>query len=250
MNIENKVKVTICGKEYSLRTDETPEYIKNLAVRTEKEINDLVKLKPGFGIQNAAVFVALTSLDEAAKSSAAVENIRSQIKAYMNEAAKARSSKEKLSVKVRELEEKIKALENENKELKKRPPLYDCEQLVLENTITPAVTILAGENGSVNSKEAEISGEKAVQNSEETHGDKQSITETSSAVSGDGASCGEEKERQKEKGEMLPGSSAEENAEAQSDGGDTRPDNMNAASEHEDDRENKVNLSKNRKKKR
>lgn len=254
MNIENKVKVTICGKEYSLRTDESPEYIKNLAVRTEKEINDLVKLKPGFGIQNAAVFVALTSLDEAAKSNAAVENIRSQIKTYMNEAAKARSSKEKLSAKVRELEEKIKVLENENKELKKRPPLYDCEQLVLENTITPAVTILAEENDPVNSKAAEISadtGEKAVRNGEETPRDKQSLTEASSAVSGDGASCGEEKEQQEEKGEgVLSDNGTEENAEAQSDGGDTRPDNMNAASEHEDDRENKINRSKNRKKKR
>ena len=55
MNIENKVKVVICGKEYNLRTDEKPEYIKGLADRIDKEIGDMVKAKPNFGIQNAAI---------------------------------------------------------------------------------------------------------------------------------------------------------------------------------------------------
>ena len=86
MNIENKVKVVICGKEYNLRTDEKPEYIKGLADRIDKEIGDMVKAKPNFGIQNAAVFVALTSLDEAAKAQESIENIRGQIKTYVNEA--------------------------------------------------------------------------------------------------------------------------------------------------------------------
>ena len=104
MNIENKVKVVICGKEYNLRTDEKPEYIKGLADRIDKEIGDMVKAKPNFGIQNAAVFVALTSLDEAAKAQESIENIRGQIKTYVNEAGKARSANEKLTAKVKELE--------------------------------------------------------------------------------------------------------------------------------------------------
>ncbi|MCM1577751.1 MAG: cell division protein ZapA [Ruminococcus sp.] len=144
MNIVNKVKVTICGKDYSLQTDETPEYIVSLAARTEKQIFDLIKLKPGFGIQNASVFVALTSLDEAQKAQNNIENIRAQIKLSVSEAGKARAAKEKLAAKVKELEERIKELEKENKELKKRTA-FDCEQLVLENTVTPAVTVYAGD---------------------------------------------------------------------------------------------------------
>lgn len=144
MNIVNKVKVTICGKDYSLQTDETPEYISGLAQETEKQIFDLIKLRPGFGIQNAAVFVALTALDEAHKAETNIENIRAQIKSSVNEAGRARAAKEKLSAKVKELEERIAELEKENKELKKRPP-FDCEQLVLENTVSPAVTVYAGD---------------------------------------------------------------------------------------------------------
>ena len=230
MNIENKVKVTICGKEYNLRTDESPEYIKNLAVRTEKEINDLVKQKPNFGIQNAAVFVALTSLDEAAKAAAGVENIRSQIKTYMNEAARSRSAKEKLSAKVKELEEKIAELEKENKELKKRPPLYDCEQLVLENTITPAVTIYAEENT------APVTVEEPAQT--------ENNNEPLSADNGECASCGEEKNGQEEKGEVADRGS-EGNAEAESNGGDTQSDNVTLPQDIPNGRQNR-----NRKKKR
>lgn len=145
MNIINKVKVNICGKDYNLQTDETPEYITALAARVDKEINSLAKSKPNFGIQNAAVFVALTSLDEAHKAEDGMQNIRKQINTSVNEAAKARAAKEKLEVKVKDLEAKIKELEKEIKELKKRPLAYDCEQLVLDNTIVPSVTIYAEE---------------------------------------------------------------------------------------------------------
>lgn len=145
MKIENKVAVTICGKEYNLRTDDSPEYLIGLAKRVDKEISDMVKAKPNFGIQNAAVFVALTALDEAQKASQSIENVGKQIKSYVEETAKARKEKEKLADKNRALEEKIAALEKEIKELKKRPA-YECEQLVLENTISPAVMIYAEEN--------------------------------------------------------------------------------------------------------
>ena len=185
MNIVNKVKVTICGKEYNLQTDETPDYLISLAKRVDKEINDLVKAKPNFGIQNAAVFVALTSLDEAQKASDSIENIRTQIKTYMSETAKARKEKEKLADKNKALSEKIEALEKEIKELKKRPPLYECEQLVLENTITPAVTIYAEENAAVPeekniSEKVQASEEKQV-SEEKQAPEENNVTEKESA---------------------------------------------------------------------
>ncbi len=157
MNIVNKVKVTICGKDYSLQTDETPEYISALAMETEKQIYDLIKLKPGFGIQNASVFVALTALDEAHKAENNIENIRAQIKSSVNEAGRARAAKEKLAAKVKELESRIAELEKENKELKKRTA-FDCEQLVLENTVTPAVTVYAGDDPRDKSSDGAASG--------------------------------------------------------------------------------------------
>lgn len=156
MNNINKVKVTICGREYNLQTDDAPEYLMGLAARVDKEINDLLKAKPNFGIQNAAVFVALTSLDEANKSKGGIENIRDQISTYLTEAAKAREAKEKLNARIKELEAKVSELEKENKALKKAAPVSDdCEQLVLENTISPAVMIYAGDSTPSNEPKAD-----------------------------------------------------------------------------------------------
>lgn len=229
MNIENKVKVVICGKEYNLRTDEKPEYINGLADRINKEIGDMVKAKPNFGIQNAAVFVALTSLDEAAKAQESIENIRGQIKTYVSEAGKARSANEKLTAKVKELEQKIAALEKENKELKKRPALYDCEQLVLENTVTPSVTIYAQEldtEAQQNAQKAEEKLEKPADAADESKGEND---KKEPAADGEGASCGEKSEeaKQEERGEVS-GGSPEGNAEAQGNGGDSQSDNLTA----------------------
>lgn len=37
----NKVKVNICGKNYTLETEEDPSYIYSLARYVEKKINDI-----------------------------------------------------------------------------------------------------------------------------------------------------------------------------------------------------------------
>lgn len=218
MNIVNKVRVTICGKEYNLQTDETPDYIIGLAARVDKEINDLIKAKPNFGIQNAAVFVALTSLDEAKKANQSIDNIRSQIKTYVDDAAKARSAKEKLSAEVKELKAKLAALEKENKELKKSGG-FGCEQLVLENTITPAVMIYAEDNAAP--EESESKAPEAPEAPES----KSEEAEPKAQNASSGTEEQPEKEREEKQEESTDGKAAEGStdtgAEAKNDGSDT-----------------------------
>jgi len=245
MNIENKVKVIICGKEYNLRTDEKPEYIKALAERIDKEIGDMVREKPNFGIQNAAVFVALTSLDEASKARESIENIRGQIKAYVNEAGKARSANERLSAKVKDLEQKISALEKENKELKKRTALYDCEQLVLENTVTPAVTVYAQEleKSKENHADNANADSPAPADNKPAPAVEEKSENNTSADSGDSASSGkstdsgekQEENEQAQAGEVT-GAGSEGNAEAQGNGSNTQPDNVNPPKQNQQSR--------------
>ncbi len=218
MNIVNKVRVTICGKEYNLQTDETPDYIIGLAARVDKEISDLIKAKPNFGIQNAAVFVALTSLDEAKKANQSIDNIRSQIKTYVDDAAKARSAKEKLSAEVKELKAKLAALEKENKELKKSGG-FGCEQLVLENTITPAVMIYAEDNAAP--EESESKAPEAPEAPES----KSEEAEPKAQNASSGTEEQPEKEREEKQEESTDGKAAEGStdtgAEAKNDGSDT-----------------------------
>lgn len=242
MKIENKVAVTICGKEYNLRTDDSPEYLIGLAKRVDKEISDMVKAKPNFGIQNAAVFVALTALDEAQKASQSIENVGKQIKSYVEETAKARKEKEKLADKNKALEEKIAALEKEIKELKKRPA-YECEQLVLENTISPAVMIYAEENTPESIEaDAEAKTETAVETTSEAVTDEAAKSEEKTETAPEAkapeapekadaktAECGSDaskgSEEAKDSGEHG-GADGGAGTEAQNDGGNTQNDNV------------------------
>lgn len=209
MIVMSKVKVTICGREYSLQTDESPEYIIALAARVDKEINDLVKTSPNFGIQNAAVFTALTALDEAQKANSSIDNIRSQIKAYVDDAAKARASEARLKAEVKELRElrtRIAELEKENKELKKKLSAYDCEQLVLENTIEDTVTVYTGSQSAEN--------EKAAQKKEVPPSDTE--PKAQSASSGGNGQTNEENAAEKPVGNDESGTA---DRETQNDGG-------------------------------
>lgn len=116
MNTENKIKIRICGIEYSLTTDNEPKYAARIAARLDKEMSEIIRDNPGFGIQNAAVVTALNALDESRRSEESIDDLRGQIQNYVSEATSAHSSKEKLTAQVRELESRIDKDDKENKE--------------------------------------------------------------------------------------------------------------------------------------
>ena len=111
----NKVKVTICGKDFSLKTDEEPSYFIELAKKVDDEIAAMMASAENMSIQSAAILVALAAYDEAKKSSDSIDNIRTQIKEYVDEACQARSERDEALKKEKELKAKISALENELK---------------------------------------------------------------------------------------------------------------------------------------
>ncbi|MGN1048836.1 MAG: cell division protein ZapA, partial [Eubacteriales bacterium] len=85
----NRIKVNICGKEYSLKTAENASYVLELARELENKINSMVDSGNGVSVQTAAILIALSAMDDARKANESVDNIRTQIKQYVDEAAKA-----------------------------------------------------------------------------------------------------------------------------------------------------------------
>lgn len=111
--MNNVVKVRIFGKDYILNTEETETYALKLAALLNQKLERIVKGASNMSKLDAAALVALDSVDEAYKSSANLENIRTQIKKYADEATKSKEAVAELQIENRELREKIAQLEKE-----------------------------------------------------------------------------------------------------------------------------------------
>ena len=111
----NKVKVTICGKEYSLKTEDPPSYYIELAKKVDSEIYKMAASSDNMSAQSAAVLVALAAFDEAQKANDSIDNIRTQIKEYVDDACKARLERDEALKNEKALLARISALESELK---------------------------------------------------------------------------------------------------------------------------------------
>lgn len=108
----NKVKVVICGKEYSLHTEEEPTYVYALARKLEKNIAEIVGNNTNISVYSASVMIALSSLDNLNKANEAMDNLRVQIKDYVDEAGKARLERDSAVREVQTLKNRITELED------------------------------------------------------------------------------------------------------------------------------------------
>lgn len=90
----NKVKLTIRGSNYVINTDESVEYTEELGRRIDERMNEIMKGSFFITATQAAILVALEMADELTKSEKNVENFRSQIKDYLEDAAKAKSERD------------------------------------------------------------------------------------------------------------------------------------------------------------
>ena len=108
----NDVKVVICGKEYKLRTAESPNYVYSLARALETKINEHMNSGSGTSPYTAAIMVALSILDDLNKANIKLENVRSQTKEYVDEAGKSRIERDSAQKEVEALKAKIVQLEN------------------------------------------------------------------------------------------------------------------------------------------
>ncbi len=109
----NKVRVTICGKEYALKTEETASYFIALAQKVERTIDSMAAQSDSITIQSAAVLTALSAFDDAQKANESIDNIRTQIKEYVDEACAARAERDEAVKETEVLKARITELENE-----------------------------------------------------------------------------------------------------------------------------------------
>ena len=107
----SNVRLNICGSSYVVSTTENESYMQNLAERLNLDMNELMASSKSVSITTAAVMTALNYRDELEKASGSADNMRRQIKDYLEDAASAKMAAEELRREVTSQRKRIEELE-------------------------------------------------------------------------------------------------------------------------------------------
>lgn len=107
----NNYRIKIFNRELNITTDETLEYTQALADRLNEKLAEIVSGVGNLTLTDATVLVSLDCLDKAVRSEESAQNIRQQIKAYADDASKARQQVVEKENEIAALQKKIKKLE-------------------------------------------------------------------------------------------------------------------------------------------
>ena len=86
----NRVVISICGEEYTFVAEEAPSYMQKVGAYVNEKMDEILT-SAKVGRTDAAVLTAANIADELFKAQAAAEQLRAQIKGYLDEANKAQS---------------------------------------------------------------------------------------------------------------------------------------------------------------
>ena len=89
-----KVRLEICGTVYALSVDGKPEYYEELGQQLNEKMRTLMEENDRVSVTAAAVLSALDAMDELQRSNMGADNLRNQLKEYLEDAASAKSTAE------------------------------------------------------------------------------------------------------------------------------------------------------------
>ena len=91
---KNKIKLVICGCECALCSDDSENSIRSIGDEVQKAIDGMVEQNERISVTMAAIIAALNYCDSARKASASADNLRTQIKNYLEDSSHARMDAE------------------------------------------------------------------------------------------------------------------------------------------------------------
>ena len=102
----NHVVVTICGEDYTFVAEESAAYMQKVGSYVNDKMTEVLESSK-VGRTDAAVLTAVNLADELFKAQTAAEQLRSQIKGYLDEAGKAQSEVSELKREVFRLQQRL-----------------------------------------------------------------------------------------------------------------------------------------------
>lgn len=102
----NHVVINICGEEYPFVAEESASYMQKVGAYVSEKMEEILT-STKVGRTDAAVLTATNITDELFKAQEAAEQLRSQIKGYLDEAGKAQSEVSELKREVFRLQQQL-----------------------------------------------------------------------------------------------------------------------------------------------
>ena len=102
----NRVTMTICGMEYTLVAEEDAAYMEKIGSMVDAEMQKLMD-SAHMRRDAAAVLAAVNLADQLTKAQEGAENLRRQVKTYLDEASRAKNE-------AAELRRKLQHTQNQN----------------------------------------------------------------------------------------------------------------------------------------
>lgn len=106
----NTVKISICGTDYYISTEEDPEYVAQLGEYIGNVVDSMMNENTSLSMSKALLLCCMNTLDELNRTNTGAENLRNQIKDYLEDSSKSR----------REVDELRRELDHLKKELGRR----------------------------------------------------------------------------------------------------------------------------------
>lgn len=114
MGTKNRVKLNIAGCEITIASEDNESYIRQTGALVDEHIRKVMEQTPNMSTTLAAIFAALDFCDEANKERKTADNLRDQVKSYLDDASSARDQLHQAKKNEEDALQELKALKTLN----------------------------------------------------------------------------------------------------------------------------------------
>jgi cell division protein ZapA (FtsZ GTPase activity inhibitor) len=112
VNIKNHVRLSVCNSDIVINSDDSEQYIREIAAEVELRIDSLKAHSSAISVTMSAIFAAMEYCDEATKANNSADNLRTQIKEYLEDTATARAELTDARKQISNLTREMQSLKN------------------------------------------------------------------------------------------------------------------------------------------
>ena len=110
---KNKITITINNRDYTLMSSDSKEHMETVAKYIDEKISEIVFASGGnLTLQDTSILAAINVADDYFKSEETADNLRSQIKQYIDDASNAMFENNQLKAEISRLKAELKVLKD------------------------------------------------------------------------------------------------------------------------------------------